>query len=52
MKVGDMIKCHDADDMITTMIELAKEGIQTDFVYEKDGKVGFWLVVTEVRRRK
>ena len=35
LKVGDTIKCHDPDDMI-----------DTDFLYKKDGKEGFWLVVT------
>ena len=46
LKVGDMIKCHDPDDMIDTMNELVKSGIETDFLYKKDGKEGFWLVVT------
>ena len=46
LKIGDTIKCSDADDMIDTMERLTKSGINTDFVYEKDGKEGFWLVVT------
>lgn len=46
LKVGDTIKCHDPDDMVDEMEELTKSGINTDFVYEKDGKEGFWLVVT------
>lgn len=46
LKVGDTIKCHDPDDMVDKMEELTKPGINTDFVYEKDGKEGFWLVVT------
>lgn len=45
LKIGDTIKCSDADDMIDTMERLAKSGINTDFVYEKDGKEGFWLEV-------
>lgn len=48
MKVGDTIKCDNADDMINTMQELAKENIKTDFTYEKDGEQGFWLVVEKV----
>lgn len=35
MKVGDTIKCANADDIINTMTELAKEDIETDFMYEK-----------------
>lgn len=35
LKVGDTIKCANADDMINTMTELAKEDIETDFMYEK-----------------
>ena len=45
LQVGDTIKCHDADDMIRTMTELEKENITTDFMYEKDGVKGLWLLV-------
>lgn len=48
LKVGDTIKCANADDMINTMTELAKEDIETDFMYEKDGKKGLWLEVIRV----
>ena len=47
LKVGDTIKCHDKDDLIKTMTELAKCGIETDFLYEKDGENRLWLVVTK-----
>lgn len=30
LKVGDTIKCHDPDDMIDTMNELVKSGVETD----------------------
>ena len=46
LKVGDTIKYHDPDDMIDAMNELVKSGVETDFLYKKDGKEGFWLVVT------
>ena len=46
LKVGGTIKCRDPDDMIDTMNDLVKSGIETDFLYKKDGKEGFWLVVT------
>lgn len=45
LKIGDTIKCSDADDMVDKMEELTKPGINTDFVYEKDEKEGFWLEV-------
>ncbi len=48
LKVGDTIKCADADDMIRTMQELEKENITTDFMYEKDGQSGLWLEVKRI----
>ena len=51
LKVGDTIKCHDADDMIRTMTELEKENITTDFMYEKDSKQGLWLVVERIGKK-
>ena len=52
MNVGDTIKCHDADEMIYIMRELAKDGIETEFGYEKDGKKGLWLEVVSVEGKK
>ena len=46
LKIGDTIECSDRDDMIDYMYVLADEGIETDFMYEKEGQRGFWLVVT------
>lgn len=34
LQVGDYITCRDADDMIQTMQELAKAGVDTDFNYD------------------
>lgn len=34
MKVGDFITCADAEDLIHTMQELAKNGVDTDFNYD------------------
>lgn len=48
IKVGNTIKCHDKDDCVDCMTELAKCGIVTDFLYEKDGERGLWLVVTKI----
>ena len=47
LKVGDTIKCSNADEMIEISTELAKDNIKTDFVYEKDGAKGLWLEVVE-----
>lgn len=52
LKVGDTIKCADAEDCINTMNELEKEGITTDFMYEKDGVKGLWLVVERIANAK
>lgn len=47
MKKGDIIYCCSEDDLIHTMIRLAKSGIETGFVYDTDAE---WvLVVTKVR---
>lgn len=35
LKKGDIITCKDADDMIHTMQELSKAGVDTDFNYAK-----------------
>lgn len=47
LQAGDTIKCHDKEDMVNTMTELEKEDIHTDFLYEKDGVKGLWLVVVD-----
>lgn len=47
IKTGDTIKCSDADDMVETMTELFRKGINTDFMYELNGEKGFFLVVTK-----
>lgn len=48
LQVGDTIKCHDKEEMLGLMYELQKENIITDFLYEKDGIQGLWLVVEEI----
>lgn len=47
----DTIKCIDKNDLIETMYALEKVGVETDFLYEKDGKKGLWLIVTKVHRK-
>lgn len=48
LKPGDTIKCANADGCINTMMALTKEGVETDFLYMKDGEKGLWLKVIEV----
>lgn len=48
LKVGDAIKCADKEDCVNAMVNLAKVGIETDFLHEKDGKKGLWLEVIRV----
>ena len=45
LKTGDTIKSSNKEEMVEIMNELAKENIETDFLYEKDGKCGLWLEV-------
>jgi hypothetical protein len=35
--------------MVNISMALASDGIETDFLYEKDGVKGLWLVVTKVK---
>ena len=48
LKVGDTIKCANKEDCVRTMTELAQAGVETDFLYEKDGEIGLWLEVTRI----
>lgn len=52
LKVGDTIKCSTPDEMIDIMTELAKENIDTDFLYEKDGEKGLLLVIEKVNGKE
>lgn len=51
LEVGDTIQCRDKEEMVKYSIALAQEGIETDFMYEKDGEKGLWLVVTAVDQK-
>lgn len=48
LKVGDTIKCGDKNDLVKVMKDLEKNGVHVDFLYTKDGKEGFWLIVQKV----
>lgn len=45
MKPGDTIKCEGKLDALKQHNELAKQGIQTDFLFEKDNEKGIWLII-------
>lgn len=49
LKAGDTITCHDKDDLIDTMFELAKSGIETDFYYSEDKPR---LIVTAIKEEE
>jgi len=51
MKKGDTIEFNDPEIMIDMMYNLNRDGIETDFLFEKDGRRGLWLVVTKVKRK-
>lgn len=47
LQIGDTLECSDVEDMINTSEILAKENIMTDFMYENNGKKGYWLIVVD-----
>lgn len=49
LKVGDTIKCADKEDLLNTHNDLALNGVYTDFLYEKDGEQGLWLIVEKIK---
>ena len=48
LKVGDTIRCHDKEEMVNYSMALAQLDIETEFMYEKDGEKGLWLIITGV----
>ena len=42
----------DKDEMVNISMELDNEGIDTDFLYEKDGQKGLWLVVVDIKKQE
>ena len=52
LSVGDIIKCRDKDDAVSTSMELAMHGVHTDFKYELCGEHGLWLEITEIEEDK
>ena len=50
-KVGDLIKCNNAQDMVVTDFELTKAGYTTDYAYRVNGEDGLWIEIRGVRGR-
>lgn len=49
LKAGDTIKCADKEYLLNTHNDLALNGVYTDFLYEKDGEEGLWLIVEKIK---
>lgn len=47
LKIGDTIKCIDAEDAVNLMEELLRGGYDCDFRYEMNGEKGIWLEIIE-----
>ena len=48
-KVGDLIKCNNAQDLVVTDYELTKAGYITDYAYKVNGEDGLWIEIRGVR---
>ena len=51
-QAGDTIRCHDKDEKVNISMELDNEGLDADFLYEKDGQKGLWLVVVDIKKQE
>lgn len=52
LKAGDTIKCYDNQEMYKVFTQLKKLGIRSDFIYEKDGEIGKWILILPYSGRK
>lgn len=48
MQVGDVIEVKNKADAVKKSVELAKQGIETDFLYVYKRRTGLWLEVIKV----
>ncbi len=48
LKSGDTIKCFSYEDMHYVLESLKRQGIKSDYLYEKDGKEGMWIIVEPI----
>lgn len=44
-KAGETIKCHSFEEMKKVHDDLTALGIKSDYLYEKNGKEGMWIIV-------
>lgn len=51
-KVGDLIRCNNAQDMVVTDFELVKAGYTTDYAYRVNGEDGLWIEIRGVKDDK
>lgn len=49
-KVGDLIKCNSAQDMVVTDFELVKAGYETGYAYRVNGEDGLWIEIRGVKK--
>jgi hypothetical protein len=47
-KAGDTIRCHTSEEMHNKVEYLKKLGIRADYLYEKDGVEGKWVIIEPV----
>ncbi|MBR1623305.1 MAG: hypothetical protein IJ675_05290 [Pseudobutyrivibrio sp.] len=47
-KPGDTIKCHSCQEMHEKVEYFKKLGIRTDYLYEKNGVEGMWVIIEPV----
>lgn len=45
LKAGDTVKCFNHEDMRHVLESLKKQGYKADYLYEKDGKEGMWIII-------
>ncbi len=45
VKPGDTIKCTDKEEAADVMMAVMYDGWDADFMYEKDGEEGPWIVI-------
>lgn len=48
-KNGDTIKCHSYEEMKKVHDELSTLGVKSDYLYEKDGREGMWIIINPIR---
>ena len=50
LEVGDTIKCRNKKDLVESSMTLQRAGIETDFLFKKNGEKGYWLMITKISK--